>query len=235
LLPIKKAIIKLQNSNKMLLTPVHSDLLQLSLASMNYTLALDLLSNEITEMTKNFDSKYLLCFYYYASCIYGSLRDYESGLFYLEQALTLPASAISKIMIESYKKFILFSLISRGRLTNLPKYTSRVVINQIKPICSIYHEIGGAFVNGDFDKLIALCSKYQTAIDADQNGGIIKLLHKAFFKNNIQKLTKTFVTLSLTDMGAKVKLGSGVEAEKYMFNMIINGEIFASINQKDGN
>ena len=47
-------------------------------------------------------------------------------------------------------------------------------------------------------------------------------------------MTKTFITLSLADMATKVKLPSAKEAEAYMLNMIRDGEIFATINQKDG-
>lgn len=220
------------------LTTVHSDLLQLSLASKNFTVALDLLSNEILDIHKphntKFDSKFLLGFFYYGGCIYGAMKQYESALFFLEQALTVPALVLSQIMIESYKKLILFSLISKGKLPSLPKYTNRIVLNQIKPLCIIYHELAVAFTNFDSDKLSSLCVKYHNSFEADRNLGLIKLLQQSFYKKNIQKLTKTFITLSLSDMALKVKLPSAKEAETYMLNMINDGEIFATINQKDG-
>lgn len=221
-----------------LLTTVHSDLLQLCLASKNFTLGLDLISNDILDILKpqnsNFDSKYLLSYFYYAGCIYGAVKQFDSALFYLEQALTVPASVLSQIMIESYKKFILISLISKGKLPTLPKYTSRIVINQIKPICAIYHELASAFTNFDLDKLNSLVQKYHDVFQQDKNLGLVKQLQQSFYKKNIQKLTKTFITLSLADMAHKVKLPSAKEAEYYMLNMIKDGEIFATINQKDG-
>lgn len=226
----------LPNTGK--LTTVHTDILQLSLASKNFSVALDLLSNEILDIHKlhntKFDSKYLLGYFYYGGCIYGAMKQYDSALFFLEQALTVPALVISQIMIESYKKFILISLISKGKLPNLPKYTSRIVINQIKPLCASYHELALAFINFDFEKLNTLCQKYHNSFQADNNLGLIKQLQQSFYKKNIQRLTKTFITLSLSDMAQKVKLPSAKEAETYMLNMIKDGEIFATINQKDG-
>lgn len=54
------------------------------------------------------------------------------------------------------------------------------------------------------------------------------------YKKNIQRLTKTFITLSLVDVANKVHLSGPNEAEKYILDMIKSGEIFATINQKDG-
>ena len=221
------------------LTLIHADLLQLSLACKNFSLALNLLSNEILDIHKptssSFDSKYLLNFFYYSGCIYAAMKQFETALFYLEQSLTTPASVISQIMIESYKKFVLISLISKGKLPMLPKYTSRIVLNQIKPICSIYHDLAAAFLCYDQNKFNTLCQKYQDLFQQDRNIGLVKQLQQSFYKKNIQKLTKTFITLSLADMASKVKLPTAKDAENIMLNMIKDGEIFATINQKDGN
>lgn len=51
---------------------------------------------------------------------------------------------------------------------------------------------------------------------------------------NIQRLTKTFLTLSLEDMASQVQLSGSREAEKYVIHMLEDAEIFASTNQKDG-
>ncbi len=221
------------------LTTIHADLLQLSLSCENFSIALDLISHDILDIHKptngTFDSKYLLAYFYYAGCINAAMKQFESALFYFEQALTTPAIVLSQIMIESYKKFILVSLINKGKLPLLPKYTSRIVINQIKPICSMYHELASAFVNYEQEKLISISQKYHDAFQMDRNLGLVKQVHQSFNKKNIQKLTKTFITLSLADMALKVKLTSTKEAETLMLNMIRDGEIFASINQKDGN
>ena len=238
---IKKLQLDLNNGNTRVnyLTLVHADLLQLSLAGKNFSPALDMLSHEILDICKpsnsSFDSKYLLSFFYYAGCVYAAMKQFETALFYLEQSLTTPASVISQIMVESYKKFILISLISKGKLPMLPKYTSRIVLNQIKPICSIYHELASAFICYDQEKFNSLCQKYQDLFQQDRNMGLIKQLQQSFYKKNIQKLTKTYITLSLADMASKVKLPSAKEAENIMLNMIKDGEIFATINQKDGN
>ena len=244
MLIIDSAIKKLQvdaNTGKLnfnLLTSVHADLLQLSLIAQNFTLATQLLANDTLDLwrptTGYFDAKHLLAYFYYAGCIQAVLKSFDASLFYLEQVLTTPAQVISQIMIDAYKKFLLISLISNGRVPQLPKYTSRLILNQIKPISGIYHELAAAFVAYDHEKLMSVSHKYQDTFQKDGNVGLVKQLHQSFYKKNIQKLTKTFVTLSLADMATKVKLASARHAETLIVNMIRDGEIFASINQKDG-
>ena len=54
-------------------------------------------------------------------------------------------------------------------------------------------------------------------------------------KRSIQRLTKTFVTLSLKDLSERVGLEGGPqEAEQYLLQMIEAGEIHASIDQTQG-
>ena len=54
-------------------------------------------------------------------------------------------------------------------------------------------------------------------------------------KRNVQRLTQTYLTLSLTDIAAAVHLqGGAAEAERIVVRMIEDGEIFASVSQRDG-
>jgi COP9 signalosome complex subunit 3 len=237
----KKGLLLINNALKQIqktpnqLTSIHSDLLQLCLASKNFKLALDVLNNDILDINRengSYDSKALLSFFYYTGCIYAALKDNDKSLFYLEQAITIPCNAISQIMIESYKKFLLISLILKGKLMLLPKYTSRLVINQIKPLCMAYHELANSFINFDLDKLNVCIHKYHDLYQQDHNMGLVKQLKQSLFKKNIQKLTKTYITLSLNDMAVKVKLSNSKDAEYYVLNMIKDCEIYATINQK---
>lgn len=59
--------------------------------------------------------------------IYTALKKYNQALYLFEVAVTTPAVAVSHIMLEAYKKYILVSLILQGKITPLPKYTSQVI------------------------------------------------------------------------------------------------------------
>lgn len=66
----------------------------------------------------------------------------------------MPASALSTVMVESYKKLLLVSLLvpDRGPTVGegndvsrlLPKYTSNVVARHIRHAVPAYHEIAAA-------------------------------------------------------------------------------------------
>ena len=58
--------------------------------------------------------------------------------------------------------------------------------------------------------------------------------YQALFEQNIQRLTKTYITLSLADIADKVKLSSPAEAERRVLKMIEEGKVFAAISQQDG-
>ena len=63
-----------------------------------------------------FDAKHFLLYYYYSGLINASLKNFDRALYSFEVALTTPASAVSHIMLESYKKYILISLILHGKV-----------------------------------------------------------------------------------------------------------------------
>uniref|UniRef100_A0A8C4QEJ8 COP9 signalosome complex subunit 3 n=1 Tax=Eptatretus burgeri TaxID=7764 RepID=A0A8C4QEJ8_EPTBU len=175
---LRQAIDKMQ-MNSTQLTSIHADLCQLCLLAKCFKPALPYLDVDITDICKEngaFDAKHFLCYYYYGGMIYTGLKNFERALYMYEQAIATPAMAVSHIMLEAYKKFIVVSLILHGKVLPLPKYTSQIV---------------GRFI-------------------------------------------KTFLTLSLQDMANRVQLSSPREAEKYVLHMIEDGEIYASINQKDG-
>lgn len=56
--------------------------------------------------------------------------------------------------------------------------------------------------------------------------GLVKQCLASLHKKNIQRLTKTFMTLSLVDMANKVQLPNAKDAEKHIINMVSKLEIF---------
>jgi COP9 signalosome complex subunit 3 len=62
----------------------------------------------------------------------------------------------------------------------------------------------------------------------------VKQCIQDLYRRNIKRHTQTFLTLSLSQIAESVKLASPKDAEKAILRMIEEGQIFASINQKDG-
>eukprot|EP00106_Octopus_bimaculoides_P004380 XP_014771822.1 PREDICTED: COP9 signalosome complex subunit 3-like [Octopus bimaculoides] len=116
----------------------------------------------------------------------------------------------------------------------LPKYTSQVVGKYIKPLCQPYYDLATSYGTNNPSDLRMIVNKHSEVFSKDNNMGLVKQCIISLYKKNIQRLTKTFLTLSLADMAGRVQLPGPAEAEKYVLRMIEDGEIFATINQKDG-
>ncbi|ETE63304.1 COP9 signalosome complex subunit 3 [Ophiophagus hannah] len=233
---LRQAIDKMQmNTNQ--LTSIHADLCQLCLLAKCFKPALPYLDVDMMDICKEngaYDAKHFLCYYYYGGMIYTGLKNFERALYFYEQAITTPAMAVSHIMLESYKKYILVSLILLGKVQQLPKYTSQIIGRFVKPLSNAYHELAQVYATNKPSELRSLVNKHSETFTRDNNMGLVKQCLSSLYKKNIQRLTKTFLTLSLQDMASRVQLSGPQEAEKYVLHMIEDGEIFASINQKDG-
>uniref|UniRef100_A0A673AL20 COP9 signalosome complex subunit 3 n=1 Tax=Sphaeramia orbicularis TaxID=375764 RepID=A0A673AL20_9TELE len=224
---LKQAIDKMQmNTNQ--LTSVHADLCQLCLLAKCFKPALPFLELDMMDICKEngaYDAKHFLCYYYYGGMIYTGLKNFERALYFYEQAITTPAMAVSHIMLEAYKKYILVSLILHGKVQQLPKYTSQIVGRFIKPLSNAYHELAQVYTTNNPAELRSLVNKHSETFTRDNNTGLVKQCLSSLYKKNIQRLTKVDVIYVL-------------KLIKYtcicVSLQIEDGEIYASINQKDG-
>ncbi|XP_045480449.1 COP9 signalosome complex subunit 3 [Harmonia axyridis] len=239
---LRKAIFKLRLNDSQL-TSIHADICQLCLLAKCMKPALDFLDIDITNICVEvsgstgghiFDAKYFLLYYYYGGMIYLSLKNLDRALYFFEVAITTPAHAVSHIMLESYKKYILVSLLLYGREQPIPKYASHVVSRFMKPLSQAYSSLAAAFEMNSNSELQNIISKNSDIFTRDNNMGLVKQVKQMMHKKNIQRLTKTFLTLSLFDVANRVGLSGVQEAEQYVLQMIEEKQIYATINQKDG-
>ncbi|CAN1817598.1 COP9 signalosome complex subunit 3, partial [Linum perenne] len=230
--PLLTAVRKLQYSSEHL-TSLHPDFLQLCLLTKCYKAGLSLLEDDIFEVDQPRDL-FLYCYYGGMICI--GQKQFKKALELLHSVVTAPMSPISAIAIESYKKYALVSLIHHGQLSsNLPKYTSSAAQRNLKNYCQQHYiELANTYSTGRIEELEMFVQKHREKFDSDNNLGLVKQVVSSLYKRNIQRLTQTYLTLSLQDIADTVKLNSAKEAEMHVLQMIQNGEIFATINQKDG-
>merc|ERR1719510_1851595 len=223
------------------LTSVHSDVARLALASKCFTKpVLDLLNVNYNEIAKeaSANTKNLLLFFYYGGMIAAAIKNFSRALYLLEACVTMPAEAVSHIMLESYKKFLLIWLIVHGDKTQdclaFPKYTSPVVNKYIKPLCAPYHEVVKGFYSNQNSELNNIVEKHSNIFNDDGNAGLVAQVCVIQKRMRIKRLTKTFLTLSLDDVAARVGIANPKDAERQLVTMIEEGCIFARISQKDG-
>lgn len=90
----------------------------------------------------------------------------------------------------------------------------------MKPLSHAYLELATAYQASSSDEVRAATTKYRDVFVRDNNLGLVKQLNVALYRRNIQRLTKTFLTLSLADVASRVQLSGPAEAEKYLLDMV---------------
>ncbi|KAG2378048.1 hypothetical protein C9374_008670 [Naegleria lovaniensis] len=219
------------------LTPVHSQLLLLCLKTKNYKIGYNLIENKIFDVDTDITGltpRDMLLYYYYGGMIYIGMKEFSKAYTFFDNAMQIPALALNAIMVESAKKLVLVSLLVHGKYLGISKNASNLVHRHMKTFCQIYIDFATAFERDDVDKAYKILNEHNQAIKDDKNLGLMKQCLSALHRRNIQKLTSTYVTLSLVDIAKAARLKDAKEAEQLLFKMIDNGQINARINQVDG-
>lgn len=88
------------------------------------------------------------------------MKNYSRAITFFEIALTTLLPVMSQIMVESYKKFVLVSIIHLGSVPSLPKLSPPFIDRVLKPVCQAYLDIIPAYQSGDPAELQRTISKY---------------------------------------------------------------------------
>ncbi|KAL8124225.1 COP9 signalosome complex subunit 3 [Apium graveolens] len=229
--PMLTAIRKLQSSTEHL-TTLHPDFLLLCLSAKCYKNGLSILEDDIYEVDQPRD---FLLYGYYGGMICIGLKRFRKAMELLHHVVTAPMSNMSAIAVEAYKKYILVSLIHLGQFNaSVPKYASTVAQRNLKNFTQPYLELAVSYGTGKVAELEACIRQHRERFQNDNNFGLARQVVSSIYKRNIQRLTQTYLTLSLEGIANSVQLNSPREAEMHVLQMIQDGEIHATINQKDG-
>lgn len=229
--PLLTAIRKLQSSSEQL-TTLHADLLLLCILAKCYKAGFSVLEDDIYEIDQPRDF-FLYCYYGGMVCI--GQKQFRKALELLHNVVTAPMSTLNAIAVEAYKKYILVSLIHLGQFsTSFPKYTSSVAQRNLKNFSQPYLELSSSYGTGKISELETFVQTNKDKFESDNNLGLVMQVVSSMYKRNIQRLTQTYLTLSLQDIANTVQLRGPKEAEMHVLQMIEDGEIYATINQKDG-
>ena len=75
---------------------------------------------------------------------------------------------------------------------------------------------------------------YQETFTQDNNLGLVRQVVSSQTRSNIRRLTRTFITLSLSDLAHRVGLSSPALVEAELVKMIQSGSIHATISHQVG-
>jgi len=242
-LPLRCAAEKLRPTAETL-TPVHAEFLRVCLKAKAYPFASPVLDQPIYDISvSNGNSSQFpltpqsfLCYFYYGALVRIGMREYQSALQLLLVVLTCPASCLSAIQADAYKKYVLVSLKAHGESQALPVYASHIV-QRYAAINGYVQDLAEAFKAGDTAAMNRVAEEKATQIQADQNTGLVKQVVASLQRHKVQLLTKTYLTLSLAEIAKELGIEESrtAEVEELLFDMISNGEINARIDQITGN
>eukprot|EP01061_Rhynchopus_euleeides_P010841 TRINITY_DN2041_c0_g4_i1.p1 TRINITY_DN2041_c0_g4~~TRINITY_DN2041_c0_g4_i1.p1 ORF type:complete len:438 (+),score=142.05 TRINITY_DN2041_c0_g4_i1:267-1580(+) len=218
------------------LTPLHADYVCLCLLQKHYALAADLLGSTIYDVSAKqcgTTPRDFLLYYYYGGLVYIGLKEFDKAGGFLETCICCPATCLSAIVVEAYKKLVLVTLIRKGKAYVFPKHCPTVVSKAVGRFCSEYLEFAMLFEGASTNvAMLGGCiANHQALFVADKNLGLVKQAQAAFVSQQVSKLTLTYDTLSLEDIASSVGLASAEEAEKCLVRMVAKGQVCAQIDE----
>ncbi|KDN39780.1 hypothetical protein RSAG8_08572, partial [Rhizoctonia solani AG-8 WAC10335] len=210
------------------LTTIHPLLLAACVQTRHFTTVVPMLAEGITEIdTQISDVQYTdnLQYHYLGGCVYAALKRFKEAEDFFETTVTAPATAASAIQLEAYKKLGLIQLILYGELRNPPRYVSSAVTRVYKSQAA-YLNFAKAYGMANPNEIPASDVEIFTR---DNNMGLLKQAIARIPYWAVHKLTKVYVSLSLTEIGQAIKITDPAAVRTLIQTMITTGEIHATI------
>lgn len=240
IIPLKSVIVKLCDGRPNHLTPLHTKLALLCILSKAYDSGLEATSAPMYQVESRRNGMLIedyLAYHYYAGKIACVLKKFEKALEHFQAVLSAPTdNCVSAIQIEAYKKYTLVSLLVHGKTTSSLKTASSMVLNRCENAAKPYKLLATQFEASVGAAKLGKVAEEQgkKEFEKDENWGLVKQVVRALTKMKIQRLNKTYVTLSLEDIAKKAELKDAQEAERYVTEMIFDGSISAVVSQREG-
>ncbi|BGP51205.1 hypothetical protein JCM10450v2_007134 [Rhodotorula kratochvilovae] len=220
------------------LTSLHPLFLRVIMGSGMYGAARELLMHDITDVDKQlYPVKYQdhLLYHYLGGTILALLGEYTRAAELLEICVSAPGPSVSLIQLDAYKKLVLVQLLAFSKTQPLPKYTTGAFSTAAKALCVPYTDYAAAFVTLDRARLAGAAEKGREAFEKDHNSGLVFLVEQSLRRRQIQKLTETYITLSLGEIATYVGHDAADEAqlkevEREVREMIATKQIFATLS-----
>ncbi|KAG2435820.1 hypothetical protein HXX76_007015 [Chlamydomonas incerta] len=235
-LPLRCGLAALQPGPEVL-TPLHADFFQLCLLSRCYNAAAGVLGQDIFDVAPaatGCSPTDLFLYAYYGAMLAIGRKQHARALELLLQAITAPAVVGNAIVAAAYKKYVCVCLIHAGQLLPLPKFTSSCVRHMVEGEARPYAELATAAAARQPERLRRVAEQHAAVYGADGNLGLVKQVVACLTVRSIQRLTQTFITLSLSDIAGNAGLASAAEAEEHILRMVAAGQIHAKIDGRTG-
>ncbi|KAI0425959.1 cop9 subunit [Xylaria sp. FL1042] len=174
--------------------------------------------------------------------MYCTRREWSKARAAFERAVTFPTKdgGCSKIMVEAFKKWILVSLLSDGKHSNTPPYTSPATTKIFGLLGKSYVLLATAFATDDVEQLRLEVQNNAQVWMEDGNVGLIEEVKASYQKWRILSLQGIYTKISLSEIRQQTRsaetgdvLGKDEDVEALIQNMIIAGMLKGVIEKND--
>ncbi|KFY09060.1 hypothetical protein V492_05656 [Pseudogymnoascus sp. VKM F-4246] len=267
--PIASAILRL-DPEASTLTTAHLTLSRIALESQEYSRAAPILERHIlyipttgrhpkhacsprlraheyltveSGLTKKITIQDILEYFSFAGSILIGLEQWENAAEYLENVITYPVRgiAVSKIMVEAYKKWILVKVLLAGKAPAVPANTNSNSTKAFHTLGKPYDMVAGLFEVGSAPRLNAEIAAGMSIWSGDGNAGLMRVVLGAYQKHQIRRLSSLYETIPvsyISENTVSAETGVGLESqgavENLIRSMISQGELRGTLVSAQG-
>lgn len=185
-------------------------------------------------LTKKISTQDILEYFSFSGSIFIGLQQWENATECLENVITYPIRgiAVSKIMVEAYKKWTLLKVLLAGKIPTLPPNTNSNATKAFHIMGKPYDMVASLFESGSAPRLKAEITAGMNIWSGDGNAGLIRVVLGAHQKHQIRRLSSLYETIPASyifENTVSAETGVGLESqsavEALVSNMISQGEL----------
>lgn len=158
-----------------------------------------------------------LIYHYTGGVLLAMLKRWPEAEEFFEICATAPGSVPAAIQMEALKKMRLVQLIAKGKASPLPKYTNQHLQRQFKG--TPYHQFVTNYPN-NVEILKEIINKERSLFSSEKNLGLLRQALDRAPRWALKKLTATYLSLNLADIGKAVKIDSEEEVRRLLLDMV---------------
>ncbi|KAH7907115.1 hypothetical protein BJ138DRAFT_1160881 [Hygrophoropsis aurantiaca] len=212
------------------LTTIHSIFITACVSSRYFSAALPVLCHPITIIDTNLSELHYndnLIYHYAGGLAFAALKRWSEAEEMFEICAASPGQAPAAIQLEALKKMILVQLIHHGKTLPPPKYIHSALPRLLKG--TPYTTFMNSYPQ-QRDQLRAIVEKEQQFFAAEKNLGLISQALERAPRWSIKKLTATYLTLHLSDIGQAIGIEDINAIRALVLSMIETSEISAQLS-----
>ncbi|KAL4073439.1 hypothetical protein J3A83DRAFT_4357502 [Scleroderma citrinum] len=212
------------------LTAIHPMFLKICVSTRFFTAALPILAHPITTIDLSIsDLSYNdnLVYHYTGGVVYAALKRWAEAEEFFEICACSPGAAPAAIQMDALIKLVLVQLIHEGKTSPPPKYIHPTLLRLFRG--TSYNAFANAYPK-QRSQLRNIVETEQQLFATEKNLGLISQALEHAPRWSIRKLTGTYLTLHISDIGQAVGIESEDEVRALILDMIQSSEICARIS-----